>query len=80
MALFLAALGTYGVLAYSVSQRSHEIGIRMAVGAQPKEVVRMIARQGVTLGIVGLVIGGLLTLPLIGTLLMISLAFDGSAS
>ena len=67
-ALFLAALGTYGVLAYSVSQRSHEIGIRMAVGAQPKEVVRMIARQGVTLGIVGLVIGGLLTLPLIGLL------------
>ncbi len=68
MALLLASLGTYGVLAYSVSQRSHEIGVRMAVGARPREVVRMIARQGVTLGIIGLAIGGLMTVPLIGLL------------
>jgi len=68
MALLLASLGTYGVLAYSVSQRGHEIGIRMAVGARPGEVVRMIARQGITLGVIGLAIGGLMTLPLIGLL------------
>lgn len=66
VALLLAALGTYGVLAYSVSQRSHEIGIRMAVGAGSRQVVRMIARQGLWLGAVGLAIGALMTLPLIG--------------
>jgi ABC-type antimicrobial peptide transport system permease subunit len=46
MALLLAALGTYGVLAYSVNQRRREIGIRMAVGARSSQLIRMIARQG----------------------------------
>jgi putative ABC transport system permease protein len=68
MALFLAAMGTYGVLAYSVSQRRHEIGVRMAMGARPGAVVSMISRQGFWLGGFGLSIGLLATLPLINVL------------
>lgn len=68
MALLLAALGTYGVLSYSVGQRRRELGIRMAVGARPGMVVRMIARQGIRLGVIGLAIGLVLTLPLIRVL------------
>jgi len=68
VALLLASLGTYGVLSYSVSRRGHEIGIRMALGAESRQVVRMIARQGLWLGVVGLVLGALMTLPLVGVL------------
>lgn len=68
MALFLAALGTYGVLAYSVSQRRHEIGVRMAMGARSGAVVAMISRQGFWLGGIGLCIGVAATLPLINVL------------
>ncbi len=68
VALLLASLGTYGVLAYSVSRRGHEIGIRMALGAEGGQVVRMIAKQGVWLGIIGLVLGAAMTLPLVGLL------------
>ena len=66
LALLLAALGTYGVLAYSVSQRTHEIGIRMAIGAQGSTVVKMVARQGVTMGLIGLGVGLVLTVPVTG--------------
>lgn len=66
VALLLAALGTYGVLAYTVSLRRREIGIRMAIGAAPGEVVGMVARQGVWLGVIGLGVGVLLTLPMVG--------------
>jgi putative ABC transport system permease protein len=76
MALFLAALGTYGVLAYSVSQRRHEIGVRMAMGAQPGSVVSMISRQGIRLGGVGLGLGLLATLPLINVLRSIMSVFS----
>ena len=57
LGLVLAAIGTYGVMAYSVAQRTKEIGIRMAIGAAAGDVVRLVMRQGMRLGGIGIAIG-----------------------
>jgi putative ABC transport system permease protein len=71
-ALLLATLGIYGVMAYSVNQRTSEIGVRMALGAQGRDVLRMIALQGmklIAIGIVGGLVGSLILTRFISSML-----------
>jgi len=57
MALVLATVGVYGLIAYSVAERQHEIGIRLALGAQGQDVSRLVVGQGVRLTLTGVAIG-----------------------
>jgi ABC-type antimicrobial peptide transport system permease subunit len=61
IALVLAMLGVYGVMLYATSERTREIGIRIAVGAHPRRVVGLVVRQGMLLVVLGMIIGTLLS-------------------
>jgi ABC-type antimicrobial peptide transport system permease subunit len=78
LALILAIVGIYGVMSYSVSQRRQEVGIRMALGAQAGQVVQLVLREAMTLAVVGIGIGILLSLAV--TRLLGSLLFEVSAT
>ena len=64
LALILSAIGIYGLIAYSVGQRTHEIGIRLALGAKQSDISRMILRQGFHVAAIGLAVGFTMALPL----------------
>ena len=78
LALTLAGIGIYGIVAYSVTERTHEIGVRLALGAQRRDVVTMIVAQGMVLTLIGTAVGVVSALLL--TRLMSSLLFGVSAA
>jgi putative ABC transport system permease protein len=78
LALALATVGVYGVVAYAVSQRTHEIGVRMAIGAKPADVVRMILNEGGRLAVAGVAVGSIVAL--VGARLIRGLLFGVSAT
>ena len=78
IALTLAAVGLYGVMAYSVTQRSHELGIRIAVGASPRDILRLVLGQGIRMTLLGAGIG--LVVSLAVTRALSSLLFGVSAT
>jgi putative ABC transport system permease protein len=57
LALVLTAVGIYSVMAYAVTQRTHELGLRMALGARSREIMRLVMRQGARIMIIGVVLG-----------------------
>jgi putative ABC transport system permease protein len=78
LALLLAAVGIYGVMAFTVTQRSHEIGLRMALGAQPRQVLQLILSHGGKLTLIGIGLGFVAALSV--TRLMTGLLFSVSAT
>jgi len=77
LAILLSAVGLYSVMAYVVSQRTREVGIRMALGANRRDVLKMITRQGMRLAAVGLVLGFLLALALAQVLSSLLIGISG---
>ena len=78
VALVIAAVGIYGVMAYNVVQRTGEFGIRMALGAERQDVLKLVVRQGMTLATIGVATGVIASIALTG--LMSSLLFGVSAT
>jgi ABC-type antimicrobial peptide transport system permease subunit len=78
LALLLAAVGLFGVMSFSVARRTREIGIRMALGAQTKDVIRLVLGEGMFLVIAGVVLG--LALALAATRLLSSFLYGVSAT
>jgi len=76
LAFVLAVVGLYGVISYTVDQRAHEIGIRMALGAERRDVLRMVLREGLVTALAGVAIG--VGVALAATRLMTTMLFDTS--
>jgi ABC-type antimicrobial peptide transport system permease subunit len=76
VALFLGCIGIYGVISYAVAQRTNEIGVRMALGAEGADVVRMVVRQGMILSLIGVAVG--LAGALVATRVMEGILFNVS--
>jgi putative ABC transport system permease protein len=74
LALSLSAIGVFGVVSYALSQRTHEIGIRMALGSEPNAIVRMVLLQGAKPALIGIAVG--IAAALAATRLLRSLLFD----